>query len=85
MAVRSGRESALKFYATGTFPSSGPRDGKAGAAYVDVVSVSGSVHHATAFLSYAWSYMFREVVATLVDWCAAHSQSPEVFGHVTWA
>ena len=55
-------------------PRAGPADGKAGAAYVDVELFAGSVQHATAFLSYAWGYMFREVVATLADWCSARSQ-----------
>jgi len=54
-----------------------PRDGRLGAAYVDVVTGDDDVGHATHMLSYTWGYQIGMVVDSLVAWCKKRDLDPK--------
>jgi len=50
-----------------------PRDGRAGAAYVDVVAGSDNVGRASHMLSYTWGSSVADIADSLGAWCQEHS------------
>jgi len=54
-----------------------PRDGELGAAYVDIVDGEENVGRATHMLSYTWSYVFKDIVDSLVAWCKQNKKDPK--------
>lgn len=60
-----------------TGEASCPRDGEKGAAYVDIVDGDENVGRATHMLSYTWSYVFKDIIDSLVAWCLQNKKDPK--------
>ncbi|CAE8639821.1 unnamed protein product [Polarella glacialis] len=56
-----------------------PRDGRMGAAYVDVVRGNDNVGQATHMLSYTWRYSVAEIAESLTEWSARAGHDPRRF------
>jgi len=54
-----------------------PRDGKAGAAFVDLIDGEDNVGKATHMLSYTWGYELRDIAESLTAWCEEHGLDPK--------
>jgi len=53
-----------------------PRDGRRGAAFVDVVTGEENVGRATHMLSYTWGYAIGTVIESLCAWCEREQHDP---------
>ncbi|CAE7650128.1 hypothetical protein AK812_SmicGene9561 [Symbiodinium microadriaticum] len=54
-----------------------PRDGRLGAAFVDTLTGSDNVGHATHMLSYTWQYTVDSIIGSLSAFCQRKSLIPE--------